>query len=73
MKQIKVSDEVHGDLHRLRDAEGHTSLDSALRGLMYERELHDVKRANLFQLARDRKERGNFVPVDDLPPEDVDA
>jgi predicted CopG family antitoxin len=71
MKQIKVSDEVHEDLTRRKDAEGHTSLDSALRGLMYEQQLNEVKRSAMFNMARDRKERGNFVSLDELPPEDV--
>jgi len=36
MKQVKVSDHVHERLTELRDENGHTSMDSAIRELIHE-------------------------------------
>jgi predicted CopG family antitoxin len=33
VKTIKVSDQLHEDLVKIRDEEGHTSLDSTIRTL----------------------------------------
>ena len=35
MKQLKVSDQVHEELSELKDENGHTSFDSAIRELLY--------------------------------------
>lgn len=36
MKQLKVSDQVHEQLSRIKEEEGHTSFDSVIRGMIYE-------------------------------------
>jgi predicted CopG family antitoxin len=35
MKAIKVSEQVHKELNELKEENGHTSFDSAIRELLY--------------------------------------
>jgi len=46
-KTIKVSEQAHSELEQYKEDNGHTSFDSAIRGLFKEnRELKDQPRTN---------------------------